>query len=227
MIICSPEMDKFILPPDFKLKPFDLKLINTLALNHPFQNTVLMLWKYSPDFTENEIYDDDEYFEKDYFFLLDRYYRYGITFEDEEIYYEKKLYVYEDLEENPSFRYVIRNRYNFKQLAFNDVKSINLDDVDNGPINHSEIEKWKRKVIKNKKDRRTKLNLLDPNIYHSLITFVAFSNFEGRSHKKIENYFTYEGIDEIYRDINNYKNKYKHIKNYEDKVYNKIKKFLK
>ena len=38
-----------------------------------------------------------------------------------------------------------------KKLAFNDVKSINLDDVDNGPINHSEIEKWKRKVIKNKK----------------------------------------------------------------------------
>ena len=171
------------------------------------------------------------------FFLLDRYYRYGITFENSDIHYEKfsifknpfkkKLYVFEDLEEDPPFRYIIRNRYNFKQLAFNDVKSINLDDVDNGSIKHSEIEKWKRKVIKNKKDRRTKLNLLDPNIYHSLITFVAFSNFEGRSHKKIENYFTYEGIDEIYRDINNYKNKYKHVKIYEDKIYNKIKKFLK
>ena len=37
MIICSPEMNKFILPPYFKLKPFDLKLINTLARNHPFK----------------------------------------------------------------------------------------------------------------------------------------------------------------------------------------------
>ena len=89
MIICSPEMKKLILLPDFKLKPFDLKLINTLAINHPFQNTVFMLWKYSPDFIDNEIYDDDKYFEEDYFFLLDRYYRYGITFEDSNIYNEK------------------------------------------------------------------------------------------------------------------------------------------
>ena len=97
--------------------------------------------------------------------------------------------------------------------------------MDNGKITLSEVEKWKRKVIKNQKDRRTKLNLVDPNIYHSLITFVAFSNFEGRSHNKIENYFIYEGIDEIHRDINNYKSKYTKI--YEDKIYNKIKNFLK
>ena len=84
-----------------------------------------------------------------------------------------------------------------------------------------------KKSNKNQKDRRTKLNLLDPNIYHSLITFVAFSNFKGRSYNKIENYFTYEGIDEIHRDINNYKNKYKCTKIYEDKIYNKIKNFLK
>ena len=99
--------------------------------------------------------------------------------------------------------------------------------MDNGKIIHSEVEKWKRKVIKNQKDRRTKLNLLDPDIYHSLITFVAFSNFEGRSHSKVENYFTYEGIKEIHRDINNYKNKCKNMKIYEDKIYNKIKNFLK
>ena len=88
MIICSPEMNKFIIPPDFKFKTFDLKLINTLARNHPFQHLVFMLFKYSPDFIENEIYDDDEYL-GDYFFLLDRYYRYGITFENSDIHYEK------------------------------------------------------------------------------------------------------------------------------------------
>ena len=29
MIICSPEMNEFIIPPDFKFKLFDLKKINT------------------------------------------------------------------------------------------------------------------------------------------------------------------------------------------------------
>ena len=214
------------MPPDFKFKLFDLKKINTLARNHPFQHLVFMLNKYSGDFLENEEYDNDPYLDEDYFILLDRYYKFGITFENSDVYYKKKLYVFEYFEENPPFRYILRNRYDFKQLVFNDVKLINLDDLDNGKIIHSEIEKWKRKVIKNQKDRRTKLNLLDPNIYHSLITFVAFSNFKGRSYNKIENYFTYEGIDEIHRDINNYKNKYKYTKIYEDKIYNKIKKYL-
>ena len=186
-----------------------------------------MIIKYSGDFLENEEYDNDPYLDKDYFILLDRYYKFGITFENSDVYYKKKLYVFEDFEENPPFRYILRNRYDFKKLVFNDVKLIDLDDLDNGKITLSEVEKWKRKVIKNQKDRRTKLNLLDPNIYHSLITFVAFSNFEGRSHNRIENYFTYEGIDEIHRDINNYKNRYKYTKIYEDKIYNKISKFLK
>ena len=54
------------------------------------------------------------------------------------------------------------------------MKKIDLDDVDKGPINISEVEKWKRKVINQMKDRKKRLNLLDPNIYHSLITFVSF-----------------------------------------------------
>ena len=182
-------MNEFIIPPAFKFKLFDLKKINTLARNHPFQHLVFMLIKYSGDFLENEEYDNDLYLDEDYFILLDRYYKFGITFENSDVYYKKKLYVFEDFEENPPFRYILRNRYDFKQLVFNDVKLINLDDLDNGKIIHSEIEKWKRKVIKNQKDRRTKLNLLDPNIYHSLITFVAFSNFKGRSYNKIEKLF--------------------------------------
>ena len=185
-----------------------------------------MLIKYSDDFLENEEYDNDPYLDEDYFILLDRYYKFGITFENSD-FIIKKLYVFEDFEENPPFRYIIRNRYDFKQLVFNDVKLINLDDLDNGKIIHSEIEKWKRKVIKNQKDRITKLSLLNPNIYHSLITFVAFSNFEGRLYNMVENYFTYEGIDEIHRDINNYKKEYNYTKIYEDKIYNKIKKYLK
>ena len=49
-MIISSEMDKIIIPFDFKFKLFDLKKINTLARNHPFQHLVFMLNKYSDDF---------------------------------------------------------------------------------------------------------------------------------------------------------------------------------
>ena len=226
MIVFCDFMNIFNIPTDFKFKLFDLKKINTLARNHPFQRLIFILYKYCYDFLRNEEYNNDSILDEDYFILLDRYYKFCITFEDSNVYDKNKLYVYEDFRKNPPFRYIIKNHYNFKQLVFNDVKLINLDDLDKGEIIISEIEKWKRKVIKNKKDRRTKLNLLDPNIYNSLITFVAFSNFKGRSHKKVENYFTWEGIDEIDK-YDNYKYKYKNMKIYEDKIYNKIKNFLK
>ena len=177
-------------------------------------------------------YDD----EIDYFQLLDRYYRYGITYEDSDLYPEEffgfgvpfnnKLYVYEDFIKNYQFRYILKNRYDLKQLLFNDVKTINLDDADNGPITLSEVEKWKRKVINKQTDRKTKLRLLDPNIYHSLITFVVFSKFEGRSNNKIVYDLSFDGIEGVDRKLNNYKNKYNYTKIYEDKIFNKISGFL-
>ena len=226
MIICSSELNHFIITDDFKFELFDLKKINTLARNHPFQHLVFILYKYCCDFLENEEYDNDSIFDKEYFILLDRYYKYGITFEDDNVYDKKKLYVYEYTNINPPFKILIRNHYDIKIRAFNNTKLINLDDLDKLEINNTEIEKWKRKVIKNKKDRRDKLNLLDPVIYNSLITFVAFSKFKGRSHKKVEKYFNYEGDIEFPRDNNYSKNKYKNMKIYEDKIYNKIKNFL-
>ena len=81
-------------------------------------------------------------------------------------------------DETPILRYIIRNRYDLKTLIFNDVKKINLNDLDKGPMTLSEIEKWKRKVINQQTDRRSKLRLLDPNVYHSLITFVVFLNLK-------------------------------------------------
>ena len=193
--------------------------------------------------------EDDILYEIDYFQLLDRYYRYGITFEDSDLYpkkrimYEKDnfksgvnfedftiypelLYVYENFDETPPFRHIVRNRYDLRQLLYNDVKKINLDDVDKGPISISEIEKWKRRVINKIKDRKTRLRLLDPNIYHSLIIFIVFYNFKGRPHNKIDYDLSYEGIDEYHKNINNYKNKYICTKIYEDKIYNKIRGFF-
>ena len=40
MILCSPEMDKFIIPLNWEIKPFDLKLINNLARIHPYTKTM-------------------------------------------------------------------------------------------------------------------------------------------------------------------------------------------
>ena len=50
-----------------------------------------MLIKYSGDFLENEEYDNDSYLDEDYFILLDRYYKFGITFENSDVYYKKKI----------------------------------------------------------------------------------------------------------------------------------------
>ena len=251
MILCSPEMDKFIISLNWEIKPFDLKLINNLARIHPYTKTMYLVYKYYASYVdevESDILD-----EIDYFKLLNRYYRYGITFEDYELYpkkrilYEKEnfddfkfgidfedgiifpelLYVKEDFNKNHTFRYILKNRFDLKQLLFNDVKKINLDDLDKGPITLSEVEKWKRKVINKQTDRKTKLRLLDPNIYHSLITFVAFSKFEGRSHNKIDYDLSWDGIPGDYRKFNDYKNKYNCTKIYEDKIYNKIKNFFK
>ena len=233
MILVSPELDEFN-PSNWEIKPFDLKMKNDLARNHPYQRTMFLVYKYYASY-DDEV-EGEILYEIDYFQLLDRYYRYGITFEDSDLYPEEffgfgvpfnnKLYVYEDFIKNYQFRYILKNRYDLKQLLFNDVKTINLDDADNGPITLSEVEKWKRKVINKQTDRKTKLRLLDPNIYHSLITFVVFSKFEGRSNNKIVYDLSFEGIEGVDRKLNNYKNKYNYTKIYEDKIFNKISGFL-
>ena len=73
-------------------------------------------------------------------------------------------------------------------------------------------------------DRKTRLRLLDSNIYHSLITFVVvvFFNFKGRPHNKFDYDISRDGIVEVDRKLNNYKNKYIYTNIYEDKIYNKI-----
>ena len=233
MILVSPELDEFN-PSNWELKPFDLKMKNDLARNHPYQRTMFLVYKYYTSY-DDEV-EGEILYEIDYFQLLDRYYRYGITFEDSDLYPEEffgfgvpfnnKLYVYEDFIKNYQFRHILKNRYDLKQLLFNDVKTINLDDADNGPITLSEVEKWKRKVINKQTDRKTKLRRLDPNIYHSLITFVVFSKFEGRSNNKIVYDLSFDGIEGVDRKLNNYKNKYNYTKIYEDKIFNKIRGFL-
>ena len=188
--------------------------------------------------------------EIDYFKLLDRYYRYGITFQDHNLYpkkrilYEKEKFdefefgikfendvillelLYVVYEESCKSLFLLENNYNLRQLLLNDVKRINLKDLDKGPIILSEVEKWKRKVVNQQSDRKKRLQLLDPNSYHSLITFVVFLKFN-RPCNKIDYELSYDGISKVNRKFNNYKDRYKNMKIYEDKIYNKIKNFLK
>ena len=222
MILCSPELTKFV-PTKWELNDFDLKLINTIQRKHPFQKSMFILYKYCCELLYNEKYDNDEYFKSTYFDLLDKYYRYGICFENDQVFFKNFLCVEKYTDEIPIERYIIRSNffYNLKTLIFNDVKKININDLDEGVKTISEIEKWKRKVIIQTKDRRAKLRLLEPNVYHSLITFVVFSKFEHRPFKKIENYFEYKGRDKLYD--KDYKNMYNYSKIYEDKIYKKIK----
>ena len=93
MIVFSDKFNIYNIHPDFKFKLFDLKKINTLARNHPFQHLVFILYKYCYDFIRSEEYDNDDIFDEFYFNLLDRYYRYGITFEDDNV-YDKTNYTY-------------------------------------------------------------------------------------------------------------------------------------
>ena len=102
-------------------------------------------------------------------------YIFGVKFENDNILPEL-LYIKEDFNSSYRHKYLIPNFYNLKQVIYNDVKKINLDDLDKGPITLSEVEKWKRKVINKQTDRKTRLWLLSPNVYHSLITFVVFYN---------------------------------------------------
>ena len=223
MIVHSIEMDEFI-PSEWKLKPYDLKMINDLARNHPYQKTMFLVYKYYCSY-DDEV-EGDRLNEIDYFKLLDRYYRYGITFDKCDLYPENVLCVKEDFNETLPSRYLVGNNYNLKQLLFNDVKKIILNDLDKGEITLSEIEKWKRKVINQQTDRKTTLRLLDPNIYHSLITFIVFSNFKERPHNKVDYDLSRDGFSGVDRKLNNYKNKYNYTKIYEDKIYNKIKMLL-
>ena len=170
MICYSIEMEKFKFSKS-DLESFDVKLINDLLHNHPYQKIMFWVYKYYCSYVD--YYPGDILYEIDYFVLLDRYCRYGITFQDRDLSPENTLFVKEDFEEDPPFRYKIDN-HNLKQLLFNDVKKIRLNDLDKGEITLSEIEKWKRKIVNQQTDRKIKLQLLDPNVYHSLITFVVF-----------------------------------------------------
>ena len=68
MILCSPDMDKFIIPLNWEIKPFDLKLINDIVRIHPYTKTMYLVYKYYASYVDEV--EDDILDEIDYFKLL-------------------------------------------------------------------------------------------------------------------------------------------------------------
>lgn len=218
---------------NLKLKPFDLKLISNLEINHPFQKIMLIIYNYyqnyqtggdDEDGVENDWIvelNNDVLKDVDYFKILDNFYRDGIGFDNENIFPGNILCVTDshlDNETEPSL-HIIEHYYDSETLIKYDVKTINISDCDTGETTLSEIKKWKRKVINEEQNKKTKIRLLNPTIYHSIITFYIFSNFKSRSNNQF-NYYISDGINKVSKKLNT--NKYRHIKKYESKISNKI-----
>ena len=66
----------------------------------------------------------------------------------------------------------------------------NLDEIDNGEIELSEIEKWKRKIITEKKSLKDKLVLLNPHNYDNFPFFYKLSQEDNleKYHYQIDKY---------------------------------------
>lgn len=208
------------------LKPFDLKKIKDLKNNHPFQRIMVMTNKLYRNYQmgggggnyengeENDHYvvplTNDILQDIDHFKMLDDYYRYGLAFDNSDFYPDNILCIKDSHSVNKSdtIPFMVDEFYLLETLIKNDVKIINPNVCDTGENTLSDIEKWKRKVINKQSNRKTKLRLLNPNIYRSLITFYIFSNFKSRNNNKFNYDITDDGVMKIYRQVKQY--------NYED-----------
>ena len=209
---------------NYKLEPF--KSIKLLFRNLPYKKLMFVTYKYYDNYQTDddhivdvtEGYNDDVVKHIEYFKTLDNFYRYGVTFEENDIYPENILCV----DETDSDYYIIRNRYDKYELYGNEVKTIKLSDYDIGEITLSEIEKWKRKVlvINEEQNMKTKVRLLNPTIYRSLITFYIFSNFKSRPNNEFNFDVSYHEFRKINRIIKNYR--YKDAKNMKIELVEKI-----
>ena len=241
-------------PESWELKPFDLTKINNIVEIHPFQYIMCALYKYCNDFDdegkligyndEGELVSGWEYFD-----FLDNYYRYGIGFDpDDKLQDENKLYIKSfynkgrgcDKADKDNY-YILNNLgikmclnkdvndiYGLKHLLFNDVKVIKLEDTDEGKKELTEIEKWKRKVVCRQKSFKNKLTLLNPEVYDNFLLFYNLSKKDKMKHDKIDYYLSFKGINVLLNKKyeNKYKNNYKDIKIYEDRLFDKYKELL-
>ena len=201
-----PEKD-----PDFLLsilENFDVKKIDKIRFSHPFEClrgeisfTVLYFpIQYNYENKSIDVSGDD------YFKILDNYYRYEIVFNSKDVHQGNKLLIK-----------CFNSSYYVADLEYinhypKGLEIINLDEIDNGEIELSEIEKWKRKIIIEKKSLKDKLVLLDPYNYDNFCIFYKLSRKDN-----LEEYY-YQIVNYIFED------KLKKVRkiNYKEKKYVKI-----
>ena len=121
--------------------------------------------------------------------------------------------------------------WSLEDLIFNNVKVIKLDDIDTGKKELTEIEKWKRRVVNRQKSVKNKLTLINPDIYNNFLLFYKLSISDKtiqKFHHIINYYLSRDGFGILrYKEFkNNYINRYKDIKIYEDKLFKKFSKYL-
>ena len=220
--------------PDFLLsilENFDVKKLDKMKYPHPFKYLIETIYFYTKDYFGedfDEFYnpiDNNNYENKsidvlgdDCFKILDNYYRYGIVFNSKDVHQGNKLLIKEF---NPGF-YEVSELKNINHLP-KGLEIINLDEIDNGEIELSEIEKWKRKIIIEKKSLKDKLVLLDPYNYDNFSIFYKLSQEDNieKYHYKIDKYITVNELEKV-KKIN-----YKEKKICEDKIFEKYKEILK
>ena len=210
--------------PDFLLsilENFDLKKLDKIIYYHPFRYLIDQFYFFNEMYMSN--YENIDVLVDDYFKRLNNYYRYGIVFNSKNMHQGNKLLLKFHI-----WGYHIEADLKVINYSPHGLEIINLDEIDNGEIELSKIEKWKRKIVIEKKSVKDKLILLAPYIYNN------FSIFYHLSHK--DNIKKYQYLLDIYfkrrehniGDLNKFKkNNYKEKRICEDKIFEKYKEILK
>ena len=207
MITGSPKLDKFIVEPGMKLKPFDENLIKKIQPNHPYKILLWILYKYNSSYNnwrENDANPNKDGYNDDvidlYFNMLDDFNRYGIAFQREyELFPDNKLLVFENKRYGKSYFSLVGSKYNLKTLLFNKVKTIYLNKHDRGEKPLTKEEKLKRNLIKKLTNKKQQVVLMDPDIYDSLELFKLIIKDPYWHIKKFNNRIKYYGIEDFLR----------------------------
>ena len=171
------KIDKMVYPHPFN---YSINNISFPELYFPIQYNIYPIQYNNYENKSIDVLGDD------YFKILDNYYRYGIVFNSKDVQQGNKLLI-----KNFNSGYYEVSKLENINFYRQGLEIINLDEIDNGEIELSEIEKWKRKIIIEKKSLKDKLVLLDPYNYDNFCIFYKLSQEDnlGKYHYRIDNYF--------------------------------------
>ena len=133
--------------------------------------------------------------------MLVNFYRYGIGFNNRDMLRKGNTLHIKNFDDDKFKYYIIdRDWYSLKELIYNNVKVIKLEDIDTGEKELTEIEKWKRKVVNEQKSVSDKLTLLNPQVYHDFFEFNLVSKKDKPlNHVIIKYYQTHQGYEDLHK----------------------------